>query len=280
VGAAPGATPLEAPADGDPAARVERERLYREAEALYHGGRTGEARDRLTALATRPDLSRVERVRALAQRGVIELEDGAGDAAEATLEAALAAADASPGAPTPPDAGEVRYYRGKAHFHLGERSRRRFRAVELDPSTTPPDALAARLDEKASLLIAARQRYVRAVEAGEPAWAVAAGARVGEMYEELRRELLDAPLPPGLDAAAASAYRAELRERVRVLAAAALEAYEDTLWLARRTGTEGPFTTAADEGVERMSRILVEADAGAVGVPAAEEAAGARPTSR
>jgi hypothetical protein len=75
--------------------------------------------------------------------------------------------------------------------------------------------------------------------------------------------MMEAPLPPGLDGDAASAYHAALRQRVRVLVAGALEAYEDTLWLARRTGTEGPFVASAEEGLARMHRALAETDAGA-----------------
>jgi hypothetical protein len=258
-----------APTEADPALGAEQERLYREAESLYHAGRTGEARERLSALASRADLPPGERLRALTQRGVIELEEGDGPAAERTLEAALAGAE--PGPPVGAaaareaggaEAGEERYYRGKARFHLGEVYRRRFRAVELDPAASPPQELAARLDEKASLLLAARERYLRAVGVGEPTWAVAAGARVGELYEQLRREMLEAPLPPGLDADAAAAYHAELRERARVLVAGALEAYEDTLGLARRTGTDGPFAVSAEEGLARMNRALAETGPG------------------
>ena len=91
---------------------------------------------------------------------------------------------------------------------------------------------------------------------GHPAYAVAAGARVGELYDDLRRQLVEAPLPPGLDAAGERAYRAELREEVKVLAAKALVAYEETLSAARRAGVENDFVPRAEEALARMRQEL------------------------
>jgi tetratricopeptide (TPR) repeat protein len=227
---------------------------YRAAERLYAEGRTAEARSLLDALAARGDLGPVERTRALTQRGVIELEDGELDRAERSLQLALSTAESD------------RYYPAKARFYLGEVSRSRFEAVQLDPSQADGDALASRLEQKSALLLAAQDRYLMTIAGGGDAtWAVAAGARVGELYEELHRELLDAPLPPGLDDEGAAAYREALRERLRVLVAKAIQAYQETLAVARRAGVESDFVPRVEAGLERMRRVLDESEPGSDG---------------
>jgi hypothetical protein len=94
---------------------------------------------------------------------------------------------------------------------------------------------------------------------GNDRWAVASGFRIGELYEELRSQLLDAPLPPGLDAEHGAAYRSELRKRVRVLAAKAITAYEQTLSRAARSGVDDlRFLADAQGSLERLKAALAD----------------------
>jgi hypothetical protein len=94
---------------------------------------------------------------------------------------------------------------------------------------------------------------------GNDRWAVASGFRIGELYDELRSQLLDAPLPPDLDAEHADAYRAELRKRVRVLAAKAITAYEQTLSRAARSGVDDlRFLSEAQGSLGRLKAALAE----------------------
>jgi hypothetical protein len=230
------------------------EGAFGEAESLYHLGDLAGARAVLDALAARPGLGAPERLRALVQRGVVELELGAPLDAERTLEGALALAR---------DAGERERldpaHAAQAEFHLGELRREAFRAVRLDPAGADDEALARDLERKADLLLAAQERYLATLRAGDARWAIAAGLRIGELYEELRAELLAAPLPPGLDAEGAALYRAELAARVRVLAAKAIGAWEETLALAARSGQRDlravPEAAAA---LERLKALVAE----------------------
>jgi hypothetical protein len=219
---------------------------YQEAERLYPLGRTAAARAVLEALAARPDLGPAERARAFTQRGVIELEDGELERAERSLQLALSVT------------GADRYYPAKARFYLGEVSRSRFEAAQVDPTQPDAAALAAQLEEKSALLLAAQERYLQAIGAGDAAWAVAAGARVGELYEELHRQLIEAPLPSGIEGDASRAYQEALRERVRVLVTKAIGAYEETLSAARRAGVESDFVPRVAAGLDRMRHVLAE----------------------
>jgi tetratricopeptide (TPR) repeat protein len=229
------------------------------AECLYRLGEVDEARAALEALAARPGLATAPRVRALAQLGVLELEQGRAAEAEATLRRAVSEWEAGAAAgPLPP------YYAAQARFHLGELRRGAMRALPLDPSAGDPARLELELERKAGALLEAQEHYLAAIRTGEPRWAVVAGGRVGELYEDLRRELLDAPLPPGLDAAAAETYRDELRGQVGVLASKAVTAYRQTIDFARRAGVEDPgFLADAQAGLERLERAAASAPEGA-----------------
>jgi tetratricopeptide (TPR) repeat protein len=225
------------------------------AECHWRLGEHAEARRVLDGLAARADLDALHHARALVERGVVEAEDGEGEAAERSLAAGAAAADA--GGRDPAAAALV----AKAHFWLGELERDRFLAVKLDPSAGDAARLERDLEGKSERLLVAQERYLRAIRTGDATWAVAAGGRIGELYDGLYTELVTAPLPPGLDAPAAAAYQAELRGRVRVLVTKAIRVYEETLATARRAGVEGELVPRIEAALERMRRALAEGDA-------------------
>lgn len=221
------------------------------AECLWRLGRPGDARQVLDALAARPDLGPALHLRAVTERAVLDLEAGEPERARAALQGGLGAFERA-GERERLDAGDT----AQARFYLGEAERARFLAAPLDPARGDAEALRAELEAKAELLLAAQEAYLGAMRTGHPGYAVAAGARVGELYDDLRRQLVEAPLPPGLDAEGGRAYRAALHDEVRVLAAKALVAYEETLSAARRAGVENEFVPRAEEALERMRREL------------------------
>lgn len=229
------------------------EARFRLAECHYHLGEREDARAVLDGIAGERALPAADRVRALAQRGVLELELDQPDRAEQTLSEAVAAYRAARDRERIPP-----YYAAQAQYHLGETYRGWFHAVALDPSAG--DArLDHDLEKKSQLLLTAQDHYLHTIDLGEDRWAVAAGCRVGELYDELRRELLDAPPPPGLDEAQAATYRAELRGKVRVLAEKAMNAYEQTLAHASRAGVSDlPQLEDARAALARLRAALAE----------------------
>jgi hypothetical protein len=102
-------------------------------------------------------------------------------------------------------------------------------------------------------------------------WAVAAGFRIGELYDALHAELTGAPLPPGLDEEEAEAYRSELRKKVRVLVTKAITTYEQTLAVAGRSRLENNrFVAETQASLDRMKRTLAETPADGPAAPPAE----------
>jgi hypothetical protein len=230
------------------------EATFKVAECQWHLHEPADARATLDGLLRRPELPASERIRALAQRGIVELEEGRPEDAERSLRLAVSEFRS---------AGDLErldeYYAAQAQYYLGEVFRGWFRALPLDPSKGDEAALQRDLEHKAEMLLSAQGHYLRAIRMGNDRWAVASGFRIGELYDALRSDLLDAPLPPGLDQEHAEAYRAELRRRVRVLAAKAITAYEQTLSRAARSGVDDlRFLADAQGSLERLKAVLVE----------------------
>jgi hypothetical protein len=236
------------------------EAAFRMAECLYNLRQLSDARAELDTLAERKDLGPALRIRALDQRGIVELDMGDLEASGRSLRAALTAWDEAQ------DHERLdEHYAAEAQYYLGELGRRRFQAVQLDPSKEGTEALADALERKAQLLLTAQGHYLKAVRMRDPEAVVASGYRIGTLYDELYTQLVQAPLPPDLDAEEQAAYREELRQRVRVLVLKAIRNYEETLAIAQRAGVTSGFVEATHASLERMKGALREVDARPMG---------------
>ena len=234
------------------------EAAFRVAECQYHLGELGAARKVLEGLAARTDLDPGEHVRALTQRGVVELEAGDPAAAEKTLRLAVSAHEGAQDRERLDD-----YYPSQAQYYLGEVFRSYFQSIQLDPAKQGEAKLAQDLEYKAEMLLSAQGHYLRAVRMGNSDWAVASGYRIGELYDALYAALTEAPLPPELDDEQARAYREELRKKVRILITKAIAIYERTLDAAHRAGVTNRFVDQTQASLERMKKILLGPNAGA-----------------
>jgi tetratricopeptide (TPR) repeat protein len=230
------------------------EAAFRVAECHYHLEELAEARAVLDRLARRTDLPVAEHIRALTQRGVVELEAGQAEEAEKSLRLAVSAWKEGSDQERLDD-----YYPAQAQFYLGEVFREHFQAVKLDPSRADEARLGQDLEDKAALLLSAQGHYLRAIRIGNADWAVAAGFRIGELYDAFHAALVGAPLPTGLDEEHADAYRTELRRKVRILVTKAIAIYEQTLATAGRIRIDdNRFVAQTQASLDRMKRELVE----------------------
>lgn len=227
----------------------------RAAVAEHHLDRVGDAAARLHALAERQDAPPQLRGEALLQEGVCRIELGDRARGEPLLQSSLdlfaALARQEPVDPA---------LFAQAEYWLGEGYRGEFRARKLDPSRMDDRALSDALEDKARLLLAAQDRYLRCIRRGHGEWATAAGYHIGEMYEELHDQLVSAPLPPGLSEEQRASYRGQLRERVRSLVQKAIRVYEETLSVAERTGARGSYVEKTQAALQRMRRLLLGQD--------------------
>ena len=233
------------------------EASFRVAECRYHLRELADARAALDRLAGRTDLGAADHVRALTQRGIVELEMGDPASAERSLRLAVSAWSEVKDRERLDD-----YYPGQAQFFLGEVYRGHFQALKLDPSKDPEQKLGADLEQKAQLLLSAQGHYLRAIRIGNPDWTIAAGYRIGELYDELYTQMVEAPLPAGLDGEEQAAYREELRKRVRVLVQKAIAIYERTLSTAQRAGVTNRFVERTQASLDRMKKEMLAAGGG------------------
>ena len=243
------------------------EASFRMAECLYHLRELADARAVLDRLAGRTDLEIGDHVRALTQRGIVELELGDPASAERSLRLAVSAWSEAKERERLDD-----YYPGQAQFYLGEVYRSHFQALKIDPSKDPEQKLGADLEQKAQLLLSAQGHYLRAIRIGNPDWTIAAGYRIGELYDELYTQMIEAPLPAGLEPEERAAYREELRKRVRVLIQKAIAIYEGTLSTAQRARVTNRFVERTQASLDRMKKEML-AGGGGDGLPAGGDVA-------
>ena len=224
---------------------------FRVAETLYHLERNADAAAILEMIAQRADLPAPKRIEAQVQHGICLLEAGLAQPAEASLRKALAMWNELP------NKEDVdKYFPGQAQFFLGEIYRLHYESVALDPSKGA-DALARDLEDKAQLLLSAQGHYLRAIRLGQPYWATAAGAQIGALYENLYEQMVSAPTPPELSGEQVDLYRQELRKRIRVLIAKAINVYEGTLEAAERIGAQNAFVDRTRASLKKMKDLLL-----------------------
>lgn len=224
---------------------------WRAAAARYHLAEWPAAIALLERIVARTDLTTPDRIRALAHLGVCRLENGEAGLAEARLREALKLYRERLDEERLED-----YYPAQAQFFLAEIYRLHFEAVRLK-AVDDLEKLGTDLEYKAQLLLSAQGHYLRTIRMGNGHWAIAAGQRVGGLYEGLYREMTEAPVPEGFDEAQAGLYRGMLRRKVRVLVQKAIAIYERTLSTAERIGVDGMFREQTRESLDRMKQVLL-----------------------
>ncbi|OGQ92067.1 MAG: hypothetical protein A2289_14275 [Deltaproteobacteria bacterium RIFOXYA12_FULL_58_15] len=142
----------------------------------------------------------------------------------------------------------------EAAFRMGEITRNRYESVKL---AFPQEILMQRLEEKCELLLAAQSRYLRAIRYGDAHTVAAAGLCIGSLYESLHDMIVGMEAPRELSDAQVSVYEEEVRQRVRVLVAKALSAYERSLEVGRRASTAQAWVARLEAAVDRLQSVYL-----------------------
>ncbi len=228
---------------------------FHAALAEYKLDKKALAAERLRALAELPGLAPPRKAEALMQEAICIFELGKPVEAEALLNGAMQIFESGmKGEAVDPSMASL------GEFWLGEIYRSHFRAAAVDPAAMDEARLSDAMETKARLLITAQGHYLRAIKRGQGEWATAAGFRIGELYETFHDALLRAPLPKGLDADQAQAYRAAVRERVRVLISKAIQIYEETLATAQRVGAQNDYVEKTRQALDRLKKLLLDTE--------------------
>ena len=87
-------------------------------------------------------------------------------------------------------------------------------------------------------------------------WSAMAGFRIGELYQQLHRDVLRAPCPPGIPGERVGVFQAALKLRYLVLLEKGLGMYERTLALALRTGEDSAWVDRAAQQKAQLETTL------------------------
>jgi hypothetical protein len=178
----------------------------------------------------RTDLSGDERMEAMVRRGAGVFEGGDLDRADALMREAIVYYRVGAGAEEPI---QTDYFMAEAQYMLGEILRTRMERIRFSPSE---EAMRRELTEKSQLLLDAQAAYILAIRVTNPHWAAAAGYRIGTLFATLYDHIMQAPVPPDLDAEQRQIYFEELRRQIRPLVEKAMRVWARTMEMGVRTG--------------------------------------------
>ncbi len=223
------------------------------------------------ALLARPTITLTDRVETLARRAAALLARGDLDAAERAAEQAMGVA------PTPESvrALDDDTHAAQARTVGGEVSRMRASAVVYQiEAPNAEEAIVRRVQH----VTHAHVQYNDAIRIGNPHWAAAAGFRIGEMYRDLYRAIVDAPTPAEWDANARAIYRRRTGDRLRPLLQGALRSWEATLSMAQRNGIQdNDWVRRADEALGQLRALISGEPSAPRTIPQTTTVVGGRP---
>ena len=133
----------------------------------------------------------------------------------------------------------------QASFALGEVRRKRSEKVAFDP--LPPN-FAEVLEQRCQGLLDAQSAFTDAMRSYDAHWSAMAGYRVGQLYQQLHRDVMAIPPTAKSDTLKKKQlFEGAMRLRYRVLLEKGLKMMDGTVRLGQRTGEESPWVHRAEE---------------------------------
>jgi len=195
---------------------LRREALWKASDLYKKSGVTVQEKSVLETIVSRYPQPISESIEARFR--LLEIAEQNGDSATRTqILGDLVRVDATAGAER---SDRTRYLAATASLELAEPVRRRFVAMKI----TQP--LAASMDIKKSLMEEVLKVYGEAAAYGVAEVTTAATFRLGEVYQQFSKDLMDSERPPGLDELALEQYDLLLEEQTFPFEEKAIELYE------------------------------------------------------
>jgi hypothetical protein len=142
----------------------------------------------------------------------------------------------------------------QASFALGEVRRRRSEKIGFDP--LPPN-FAEVLEQRCQGLLDAQSAYTDAMRSYDAHWSAMAGYRVGQLYQQLHRDVMAiAPTAKSDTLKKKQLFEGAMRLRYRVLLEKGLKMMEGTVRLAQRTGEDSAWVHRAEEAKHDVELAL------------------------
>lgn len=130
-------------------------------------------------------------------------------------------------------------------FALGEVRRKRSEKIVFDP--LPPNFVEV-LEQRCQGLLDAQSAYTDAMRSYDAHWSAMAGYRVGQLYQQLHRDVMAIPPTGKSDTLKKKQlFEGAMRLRYRVLLEKGLKMMEGTVRLGQRTGEDSAWVHRAEE---------------------------------
>lgn len=203
-------------------------------------------------LAQRADLSVLETIEVRGLRALAQVEQGKVDDAARELDKAMSLIEEHKLG----QAGVPPIELAAAWFALGEVRKAKSERVVFDPV---PASFGDALEQRCQGLLDAQSAYTEAMRARDAHWSAMAGFRVGQLYQDLHRDVMRVPPPK-----AASTLRKKqlfegaMRLRYRILLEKGLKMMAGTVDMAARTGEASAWVKRADDAKRELELSLAD----------------------
>ena len=224
--------------------------LFRMGRLLGYLERWGELVGVADQILARKDLSVLEAIEAHGEKalGLVE-QDKVDEAAREVSQARDLIEEHRLG-----EAGKPPLELAQVSFALGEVRRRKSERITLTPL---PANFADVLEQRCQGLLDAQNAYTEAMRSFDAHWSAMAGYRVGQLYQQLHRDVMQIPPPAKASTLKKKQlFEGAMRLRYRVLLEKGLKMMEGTVRLGERTGEDSLWVHRAKEAQRDLTLSL------------------------
>ncbi|NUP05208.1 MAG: hypothetical protein HOW73_04005 [Polyangiaceae bacterium] len=216
-------------------------------------------------ILARTDLTALERIGALGSRGLGLVELGRVDEARtAVLQARDEIEDRKLGM-----SGVPPLELAQVSFALGEI--RRLKGEEIKFVPFPVD-FGAVLEDRCTQLLDAQSAYQDAMRSLDAHWSAMAGFRVGQLYHQLHKDVMQVPVPANAKTVRQKQlWEGAMRMRYRILLEKGLKMMTATVDLGARTGESSAWVSRAKEAKKELEVALAREKEALAKLPVTEQ---------
>ena len=238
--------------------------LVRISRILAYEERWPEVENVSTEILARTDLSILEQIEALGAQGLALVSEGKMEEAQApVIKARNLIEDNHLG-----EAGAPPLELAQVSFALGEIRRQKSEKIVFVPF--PPN-FGQVLEDRCTGLLDAQEAYTDAMRSKDAHWSAMSGFRVGQLYQQLHRDVMKVPPPQGKAIKQQQLWEGAMRLRYRILLEKGLKMMEGTVRLGERTGESSAWISRAREAQKELELSLVDEKAALAKMPFTED---------
>jgi tetratricopeptide (TPR) repeat protein len=237
--------------------------LLRQGRVLIQLERWAELTSAAEGLLARPDLTISEQIESLGNRALGLIEQN--ELEQATLSASRARTLMEKHHVG--ESGRIPHEAALTFFAQGETRRVRSEQIRFEPA---PPSFATAFEERAAGLLEAQSAYTDAMRTTDPFWATWAGFRVGQLYQQLHRDVMAVKPPEKITTEKdRKLYEGALQLRYRILLQKGLKMMQSTVKMNERVGETNAWGQRAREAMAQLEQAIEGANAviKQVGVP-------------